>query len=92
MQTQKTARFDTRITPDQKKLFKYASELAGYASMSEFVVTSVQMRANAIVDQHNKIITSQKDRELFFNALINPPRPNTALRKAAKKYFAALSK
>ncbi len=33
------------------------------------------------------ILASKKDKKIFFAALINPPKPNKALIKAAKDYY-----
>ena len=38
------------------------------------------------VEQHNKIITSKRDQEIFFNELTNPSKPNKALVDAVKRY------
>ncbi|MCK5458024.1 MAG: DUF1778 domain-containing protein, partial [Melioribacteraceae bacterium] len=42
--------------------------------------------AKSIVDEQNKILVSKKDREIFFNAILNPKKPNKRLRKAAEEY------
>ena len=36
----------------------------------------------------NTILASEKDREIFFNAITNPSGPNAKLRYAAKRYKA----
>ena len=38
------------------------------------------------VTQHERISLSQRDWELFLNAVENPPRPNAALKKAAQAF------
>ena len=43
-------------------------------------------KANAIIQEHNTILASEKDREIFFNALVNPGGPNQKLRDAAERY------
>lgn len=43
-------------------------------------------KANAIIKQHNSILASDRDREIFFNALMNPHGPNQKLRNAAECY------
>jgi len=86
MQASKTARFDTRWTREQKEFFEYASRLSGFRTLSEFVFSSVQERAKMIVKEHNMILASNKDKEIFFDALINPQKPNKKLKRAAAKY------
>jgi uncharacterized protein (DUF1778 family) len=34
----------------------------------------------------DQIIASERDAEIFFNALLNPSEPNDALKKAAEDY------
>ncbi len=86
MQASKTARFDTRWTREQKEFFEYASRLSGFRTLSEFVFSSVQERAKMIVKEHNMILASNRDKEIFFNALMNPQRPNKKLQRAASKF------
>lgn len=82
----KKARFDTRLSQSQKELFEHAAQLKGYKSLSDFVIQVVQEAAQSIVDQHKTILTSEKDRLVFFKALENPPPANTALKKAIRDY------
>jgi uncharacterized protein (DUF1778 family) len=86
MQASKTARFDTRWTREQKEFFEYASRLSGFRTLSEFVFSSVQERAKKIVKEHNMILASNRDKMIFFDALMNPQMPNKKLQKAASKY------
>ena len=43
-------------------------------------------KAKEIVEEHNKIIASKRDQEIFFNELIKPSNPNEALTNAAIRY------
>ncbi len=43
-------------------------------------------KANTIIQEHNTILASEKDREIFFDAIMNPPGPNQKLRDAAERY------
>ena len=83
----KIARFDTRWTEEQKSRFERASALGGFRSLSEFVFFAVQQQAEEIIEKHEQIITSERDREIFINALLNPPSPNAKLKEAAKRYL-----
>lgn len=87
-----TARFDARFSSEQKALFEYAAQLGGYRSLSEFVMSSAQKTAEAIVEKHRSILASQKDQAIFFQAIMNPVAPGKKLRAAAKKYNQALDK
>lgn len=81
-----TARFDTRLSKEQKELFEYAANLGGYRTLTEFVITSAQYKADEIVEKHRSIIASKKDQKIFFDAILNPPAPGKRLIAAAKRY------
>lgn len=80
------ARFDAKIPRVQKELFEYAAKLGGFRTLTDFIIHTVQEKAAAIIDQHNTILASEKDRTVFFNALMNPAGPNEKLRNAAEQY------
>ena len=80
------ARFDTRMPLEQKEFFEYAASLGGFRTLTEFVMYSIKLEADKIVEKHNSILASRKDQEIFFNAIINPQQPNSKLKKAAKRY------
>jgi len=79
-------RFDARIPETQKALFEKAALLAGYRTLTDFLISSAQEKANAIIQQHSVILASQKDQEIFFDSVINPPKPNEHLKKAFKHH------
>lgn len=79
-------RFDTRLPKEQKEFFEEAVMLGGYRSLSDFVISSAMEKAKLIVEEHKTILTSKKDRETFFNALLNPSKPTDKLKAAAKRY------
>lgn len=86
MKSIEKARFDTRLTKEQKEFFEFAANLGGYRTLTEFVIVSAQEKAKEIVDQHNRIIASMRDQELFFSELTNPSKPNKSLTKAVKRH------
>lgn len=81
-----TARFDTRLSKEQKEYFEYAANLGGYRTLTEFIISSVQHSADEIVERHRSIIASKKDQNTFFYAILNPPAPGKKLITAAKRY------
>lgn len=86
MKTIEKARFDTRLSKEQKDFFEFAANLGGFRTLTEFVIVSVQEKAKEIVEEHNRIIASKRDQEIFFNELIKPSNPNEALTNAAMRY------
>ncbi|WP_336070284.1 DUF1778 domain-containing protein [Mesoflavibacter sp. CH_XMU1404-2] len=84
----KDARFDTRLTREQKFLFERAARLGGYRNLTDFVVITVQEKAKKIISERERIIASEKDSEIFFDAIANPKSPNKELIKAANEFKA----
>jgi uncharacterized protein (DUF1778 family) len=84
------ARFDTRVSEEQKELFELAASLGGFRNFTEFVISALQEKAKIIIEEHKAILASEKDRKIFFDALINPPKPNDSLKTAAKRYKKAV--
>jgi uncharacterized protein (DUF1778 family) len=80
------ARFDAKIPRAQKEFFEYAASIGGYRTLTDFIINAVQEKANVIVREHDTIIASERDREIFFEAFTNPPEPNDKLKKAAAFY------
>jgi len=84
------ARFDARLTRSQKELFERAARIKGFKSLSEFVIHTTLEAALVIVEKENTILVSEADKKVFFNALINPPKPNRTLKEASKSYLKRL--
>lgn len=80
------ARFDTKLSKEQKDFFEYAASIGGFRTLTEFVINSVQEKAKKIVEEHDKIISSKRDQNIFFDEIINPSKPNSALKNAAFRY------
>jgi uncharacterized protein (DUF1778 family) len=94
MRTQKQdkARFDTRLPMEQKQFFEKAAILGGYRNLTDFVIVTVQSKAKEIIEEREQIIASQKDKEIFFDSLVNPPKPNNDLLSAKDEYNKLISK
>jgi uncharacterized protein (DUF1778 family) len=83
--TSGTERLETRISSDKKKLLKNAAELSG-RTLTDFVVHSAYEAAVRVIKEYQQLHLSVNDREIFINALLNPPAPVANLLKAVKKY------
>ena len=77
MKTAEKTRFDTRLTKEQKELFEFAATIGGYRSLTEFVLVSVEERAKKIVEEHNLILSSKKDQEIFLMQLLRLRNPTS---------------
>jgi uncharacterized protein (DUF1778 family) len=82
----KETRFDTRLSIQQKMLFTEAASIMGFKSLSEFVIQTTQSAAHQIIEKNKITLSTDKDREKFFKALSNPPKPNKTLMDGAKRY------
>ncbi|HSW93510.1 MAG TPA: DUF1778 domain-containing protein [Gammaproteobacteria bacterium] len=80
-----TERLETRISSDKKNLLKSAAELSG-RTLTDFVVDSACKAAVQIIQEYRQLHLSLADRDVFIQALLNPPDPSANLLKAAKKY------
>ena len=85
-------RFDTRLSKEQKHLFERAAMIGGYRSLTDFVVDTVQNKANEIIEKRERTLLTQRDQTVFFDALLNPPKPNKKLMSAKMAYAKLLEK
>ena len=86
MRTVEKARFDTKLSKEQKEFFEYAARIGGYRTLTEFILISVQEKANKIIEENNKIISSKREQKIFFDEIVNPSSANLALKNAALNY------
>ena len=81
----RTARIEARISPEALDVVKRAAEIQG-RSVSDFVVSAAQEIAQRTIEDTTIIRLSIEDQRLMLDAILNPPEPNEALRKAAEAY------
>jgi uncharacterized protein (DUF1778 family) len=77
----RTARVEARISPDALAVVKRAAEIQG-RSVSEFMVDAAQQAAQKTIEETAVIRLSVEDQRQIMEALLNPPEPNEALRRA----------
>jgi uncharacterized protein (DUF1778 family) len=87
---QSKARFDTRLSKEQKVFFERAARVGGYRSLTDFVVLTVQEKAKEIISEKEQIIASERDSEIFFDAITSSAKANKSLVNAANEYNALL--
>jgi len=80
--TNRTARLEARIAPEVLEILKRAAELEG-RSVSDFVVAAAQEAARRTIEETHIIRLSVEDQRAFVDAILSPPAPNDALRRAA---------
>lgn len=79
------ARIEARVSPEQKRLFERAAEVTG-VTLTDFAISSMQRAAEEALEQHTVLTLSIRDQRAFLDILLNPPPPNEALLKAAKRH------
>ena len=77
----RTARVEARIAPEALAIVKRAAEIQG-RSVSEFIVDAAQEAAHRTIEETSIIRLSVEDQRLIADAIMNPPAPNDALRRA----------
>jgi uncharacterized protein (DUF1778 family) len=84
-----TERLEARVDPEQKIFFQRAATLRG-VTLKEFMVNSMWEAAVRTVQEH-ELVLSANEQQIFFSTLMNPPKPNDALRAAAQDFFGRLA-
>lgn len=76
-----TARLEARISTDLHSMLKRAAELQG-RTMTDFVVSAARDAAEHAIEQAEVVRLSLADQECFAQALLSPPKPAPALKRA----------
>jgi uncharacterized protein (DUF1778 family) len=85
--TAKTERLEARVPVFLKRIIQRAADLQG-RSITDFVIAALDKSARETVRDHEVMRLNAEDSMIFAKALIDPPKPNAALKRA----FAAHSK
>lgn len=81
----KDRRIDLRVTQEQKELLERAAALKG-VSLSAYTLFYVLPAAEQEVGFHERLVLSNRDRDLFMSVMENPPELKGKLKSAIKKY------
>lgn len=79
--TNTTARLEARISTDLHTMLKRAAELQG-RTMTDFVLAAVHEAAQRAIEQAEIIKLSLANQRYFAEALMSPPSPISALKRA----------
>ena len=55
-------------------------------TVSRFVLHNAVVAAERVIEARERIVLPATDWDAFYDALLNPPAPNAALRRAAHRY------
>ena len=75
------ARLGFRVDVQTKKLVERAAALER-RSLTDFCLAALTEATRAAIARHETLVLSERDREVFFEALVHPPKPNARLRRA----------
>ena len=81
----RTARIEARIAPEALAIVKRAAEIQG-RSVSDFVVAAAQEAAQRAIEETQVIRLSVEDQRAFAEAILHPPAPTPALRRAFRRH------
>ena len=81
MASEPTARLEARLPADIHAMLKRAAQIQG-RSLTDFVVTAAQEAARHTIEDAEIIRLSAEGQRRFAEALLNPPEPNEALKRA----------
>lgn len=85
MATEQIARLEARLPASVYALLKRAAELKG-RSITDFVVSAALDAALRVIEDDGIIRLSGEDQARFAQALLNPPEPNAALKRAVRQH------
>jgi uncharacterized protein (DUF1778 family) len=74
-------RLGFRLDEQTKALIERAAQLER-RKLTEFCVTALTDAARRVIAEHETLTLTERDREVFFEALVNPPEPSERLVRA----------
>jgi uncharacterized protein (DUF1778 family) len=81
----KDSRIDLRVTQEQKELLEKAASLRGI-SLSAYTLFYLLAVAKQEIEDQERLVLSDCDRDLFMSIMENPPELQGNLKIAIKKY------
>jgi uncharacterized protein (DUF1778 family) len=81
----KQDRLQLRLDARSKHILQRAANYRR-KSLSQFVLSTALEEAEKVVRDETVVTLSEPDWNLFYDALVTPPAPNAALRKAYRRY------
>lgn len=85
MEAIKNERITARVSEQVKSTLNNAADITG-STLNQFLIQAALEKAENIIEKDKVIYLSNKDAEVFFTALENPPEPNQKLKTALKNY------
>jgi uncharacterized protein (DUF1778 family) len=82
--TQSTARLEARLPFEVHALLKRAAEIEG-RTLTDFVVSAAREAACRTIEQTEILRLSIEDQRQIAEAILNPPEPTRAMKKAVQR-------
>jgi uncharacterized protein (DUF1778 family) len=74
-------RLGFRVDEPTKALIERAARLER-RKLTDFCMTALTEAARRTIAEHETVVLSERDRAVFFDALVNPPAPSERLKRA----------
>ncbi|MEX0815672.1 MAG: DUF1778 domain-containing protein [Dongiaceae bacterium] len=78
-------RLGFRVDGRTKALVARAARIE-HRNLTDYCLTALAEAALRTIEQHETLVLSQRDREVFFETLVDPPEINERLKKAFKEH------
>ena len=75
----KSERLSLRLDEVTKQKIEQAAAIT-QSSINSFILKTALAKADEVITNHETMILTDKDRDIFLNALLNPPSVNSALK------------
>lgn len=75
------ARLGFRVDAETKRSLERAAALER-RSVTDFCLTALTEAMREAITRHESLVLSERDREVFFDALVHAPQPNARLKRA----------
>lgn len=79
------SRLEARLPATVYTMLKRAAEIEG-RTLSDFVVSAAREAAERTIEKAAVLRLSVEDQRRFTDAILHPPAPNAALRRAARRH------
>jgi uncharacterized protein (DUF1778 family) len=73
---------ELRLTTASKRMIEHAASISGLTPGD-----LAYEAARRVLEDHERFVMTEADRQVFFKALANPPAPTARLKRAARRYF-----
>jgi uncharacterized protein (DUF1778 family) len=86
-QTIKRERMHLRLDAGTKRTLERAAAYEE-TSVSDFVLETATAAAKRVIERRRTVALAPPDWDVFFDALVDPPKPNRVLKAAVRRFHA----